>query len=356
MGWHGVNVQQPGPPPVDSDLPGVPGSSPAFGEPSEANAYREPSEATPTSWFGEIGAGVRSLLAPVRDLVTGTMQEGAAGLADPAGMMDRQEAQRELASRFAIVPDGLVGPRLPNQVTEQDFEHVAHEYSDVRLGRGDLTIDTSERTPDEAAQYRAGVMNDVADLLQTDTGRAEVDGLSHNDHGKHTTLMALHEDVNHNGYRGDDGDAAIDTTQAITDATSSDRAAMVDDPPGSGNVVFGPGSDVQLRYNPGVPLYGARSDVVLAHEARHALDETHGQTDHSVVKASDGVPDDADPANPVLRFEHQAIGIGAYAGEAINENHYRAERAAIGAAGAPSAVVPGDANMPQRTSATGPSP
>jgi hypothetical protein len=291
------------------------------------------------------------------DFVHGMEQEGISGLLDPAGMMDRQAAQRELQNRFQVVPDDFIGPRLPNEVTQSEYQNVAHEYSDIRMGRGDLTIDTSERTPAEAKQYRDGAMNDIANLLQTNTGRAEIAGLSNNTVAdaagntihRHTTLEALHQDVNHDNNRSNDGDAPIDTTNGFADpvnfANSEQRADA------SGKMVNGPGSDVVVRYNPGVTINTTRSDVILAHELRHTMDETHGGLDPTLVQASDGVPVDAGwKPNPLHRWEHQAAGLGLHATEPVNENHYRAERAEIGATETGPAVQPGDVNMPQRQS------
>jgi hypothetical protein len=293
------------------------------------------------------------VLTTVGDIGNGLSQEGVGFLADPAGAMDRQAAQRELAGRFQVVPDDFVGPRLPNQVTQSEYQQVARTYSDIRLGRGDLTIDTSERTPDEAADYRAGAMNDIADLLQTQTGRTELQGLSNNEATdaagntihRHTTLSALHQDANGDNDRSNDGNAPIDTTNGFADPVNF--ADSQTRPDANGNMVNGPGSDVVVRYNPGVTINTTRSDVILAHELRHTMDETHGGLDATTVAATDGVP--ADTGN-FMRWEHQAAGLGIHANEPVNENHYRAERAMIGATGTGDAVQPGDVNMPQRTS------
>jgi hypothetical protein len=265
---------------------------------------------------------------------------------------DRLAAERELRDRFIIVPDGFVGPRLPNQVTEAEFHNVAREYSDVRSGRGDLTIDTSERTPAQARQYRAGAMHDIGLLLQTPTGRAEIAQLSNNTvtdtsgqtvH-RHTLLRALHQNANGDDYRDNDGNAPIDRSNDLADWLKPADAFQRSD--GHGHMVDGPGTDVNVRYNPGVSLPGSttRSDVLLAHELRHAIDETHGHMDPGLVDASDGVPADIGRQ----RYEHQATGIGRFAHESINEAHYRADRAAIGANEHGAAVEPGDQNMPPR--------
>jgi hypothetical protein len=285
------------------------------------------------------------------DIGRGIEQEGVSGLLDPQGMMDRQQAQRDLADKFQVMPDDFIGPRLPNQVSEAEYEHIAHTYSDVRLGRGDLTIDPSALTDPKAQDaYRQGALNDIASMMQTTNGRAEIEQLhdnapqSYDPFGiipkhMHTTLTPLlqagTQNVNPtNGYADPVNQPAM-TTQA--DGTA------------------GAGTDVNIRYNPGVNVMPApglsdnylpfRSDVLLAHEMNHAVHETAGTMDGSSVQAADGVRDDAG----FKRWEHQAVGLGLYANDPMTENAYRAERAQLGAAGAVGTRA-GDAGMVQRGS------
>jgi hypothetical protein len=179
-------------------------------------------------------------------------------------------------------------------------------------------------------------MRDIADILQTPSGRQLIGGL---------------------------------TDQPADHKTSINEAAMVTrcrQPSGAlwasaagRNVADG--SDSAVAYSPGVvererrrghdaPWNGTRSDVALHHELTHAMHIVNGTFAMGQVDAGDGVGIDAG----VPRGEHQAVGLGAYADAAVSENRYRAERAAI-AAGTMGAVpasgtFPGDAGMPRRDS------
>ncbi len=333
------------------------------------NAPPGPGVAT---FFDDLLEGVSSFVDQAGSAIS---QEGIGAILDPVGALDRQQAQAELADRFQVVDNDFVGPRLPNQVTQQEYQSLARNYSDIRMGRGDLTIDTEGMDDAQAEAYRSGVMTDVASMLQTQGGRSEIAGLSNNvlvdDAGntrngiwgmelpwglgdpihRHTTITALYQDANNNQARTDDIGAPLDTTNGYADP--HDASVMSRNADGT----RGAGTDVTIRYNPGVnvlegagfsdPWLPFRSDVLLAHEMRHAMHETQGTMDSSMVDATtgDGVADDA---GRFRRWEHQAVGIGLYANDPMSENAYRAERALIGATGGPG-VRTGDVGMPQRS-------
>lgn len=139
------------------------------------------------SWAGgQAQAGwqaASSELAQVQqDVGSAIRQEGLARVfLDPWGARDRQHAQRELADRFQVLPPDFVGPRLPNQLDEKEYAQVAEIYSDIRLGRGDLTIDASvHKTPEERRAYQQGSLRDIAALMQTSGGRHLVSALHDN--------------------------------------------------------------------------------------------------------------------------------------------------------------------------------
>jgi hypothetical protein len=325
----------------------------------------------PATWLDDLLEGASTLATQAGNAFS---QEGLGAVFDPFGALDRQQAQGELADRFQVVGDDFVGPRLPNQVSQQEYQDLCRNYSDIRMGRGDLTIDTAGLGDEQAEAYRSGVMTDIASMLQTQSGRGEIAGLSNNvlvdDAGntrngiwgmelpwglgdpihRHTTITGLYQDANANKDRTDDVGAPIDTTNGYADPEDLDDMSRRAD--GS----RGAGTDVTIRYNPGVnvlenaglsdPWLPFRSDVLLAHEMRHAMHETQGTMDSSMVDATtgDGVADDAGRHR---RWEHQAVGIGLYANDPMSENAYRAERALLGAAGSPG-VRTGDVGMPQR--------
>ena len=300
------------------------------------------------------------------DWASGIQQEGLGAVFDPTGAVDRQRAQEELADRFSVVPDDFVGPRLPNQVTQAEYERIAATYSDVRLGRGDLTIDPSALgTPEEQQAYRDGARGDIATMMQTESGRAMIyqlhDNAPQNDAAgdplhRHTTMVPLLA-----------ADGTLDRTNgyAAPDGAGSTYTENAD-----GTRTQGTGTDVHIRYNPGVNIGDAypqltqngdnpwlgdfRSDVLLMHEMNHAMNQTAGTGDSRLVQAGDAAGNTEvarDAGSNIRRIEHQAAGLGMYANDPMTENRYRSERALIGASGAPGSVA-GDSTMHQRTGYT----
>jgi predicted SprT family Zn-dependent metalloprotease len=318
-------------------------------------------------WLDDAVDGVGSLVQQGQRLGRAAWQEGVGSLAsDYSGAMDRQLAQEELDDRFNIIDNDYVGPLMPNQVTQSEFQDVARTYSDIRSGRGDLTVDASELGNDSTGSfgmteedYRSLAMNDLATIMTTPTGRREVMGLSNNvlrdDAGNvrntdrlgfglelpqttddldgtygdpihhHTTIRPFHQDTNDDGDRSNDNDAELDDTNAIADwgQNEEDTFRQTD---GS----RGRGSNVDLRINPGMPLTGhtTPSDVIMAHEMAHALHETQGSMAPSTyVTSADGVLEDV--GKPISEFEHQAAGLGRHSFDTNTENAYRLERMSL---------------------------
>lgn len=289
----------------------------------------------PNSILGTLGQGIG-------DLGRGIGQEGLGGLLDPAGMLDRQAAQRELRSGFDIVPDSLIGPRLPNQISEAEFEKQAHVFSDIRMGRSDMKFDAScDQT------YRDGTMKDMASMLQTNSGRELVDSMADNTAGEKSLFgfgPAKHHTTTLMPYLKADG---------TPDQSNSDELGLNVH---NHNDQNGQGVNAQVRYNPGLDVgtpgsqawWPARSDVILTHELTHAYYDTHGTTDNGMVNPvdGDGVAGNVGAYKGSLqRYEHQAAGLGHYANATVGENAYRSERASIGGGKGTRA---GDAGMAHR--------
>ena len=97
------------------------------------------------------------------------------------------------AGNFQVVPDDFVGPRLPNQVSQHEYENIAHEYSDIRLDRTDLHMDTSSLNAADAAQYRRDAMAQMGRMMETGSGRGLIDGLAHNAHNQSVTLSPFRD-------------------------------------------------------------------------------------------------------------------------------------------------------------------
>lgn len=303
----------------------------------------------------------------VADLANGISQEGIGGLFDYQGMMDRQAAQRELASRFNVVPDGTAGIRTQNQVSEEQFQEIARTYSDIRLDRTDIHMDTSAlSTPEAQAQYRQDLMSNFADQLQTESGRELIGSLAHNTHTDgagveqhHTTTFAPRLDAAGNPDNSNAGEQPLNpdgTNASLTDARLGRDAAGNAGAGLDARVNFNPGAgNIQIR--PGVEEY--RSDVAMYHEMMHAYTDTRGISDLGNVQVGDAPASgpaqtaaqqagvDSDANNGLARAEHQAAGLGVYANESMSENAYRAERREI-AWGDGTGQRAGDASMWRR--------
>lgn len=291
------------------------------------------------------------------DLGRGLQQEGIGGLLDPIGLLDRQRAERDLSNRFQVVPANFRGNRRANQVTQAEYDQIARTYSDIRLGRGDLTIDTSEMTPGSKQErdYRSGTMNALADMMMTRSGRAQVMGMSNNvvrgddgrprlgadGHEQHhrTNIRALYQDANGDDNLTNDPHTAAnyDNTNAFADARgahgeagaidTSGRSRWSRDTAGS----RGQGTDSTIWWNPMASPGGTnRADVVLAHEMQHSLHETQG----TMARGQYNVP--GSPDNGINNFERQAVGLSttdtpnAHDPVGLPENAYRRERNALG--------------------------
>lgn len=316
---------------------------------------------------GPLMPDLSPILGPVQQGVDTAGQlwdrEGMGALMDPVGALDRMQASQELASRFNIVGDDFIGPRQQNQLTQSEYDEVVRMYSDIRLGRGDLTMDTSEMTDEQAAAFRQSTMNDFARILQTDSGRQMVRQMSNNvmvdDAGnerkfiagmevtgtmleslgssqhRHTTLSALHQDANGNGDRSDDGNAPLDLTNGFSDPVLGNGVGVSQR---NADGTRGSASDVVIRANPGVlldfdgdgnPDTTTTSDIILMHEMAHARHQTQGTLASGQIQ-QDAVIPAGDPDIGTNNWEHQAAGLGHWANDRFTENAYRRDRQSLG--------------------------
>lgn len=70
----------------------------------------------------------------------GDVGHEAMDLVDVPGQIDRAQARSELADRFEVVGPKYRGPHHPNTVSSEEYDRIAHLYSDIRRGSGDLSI------------------------------------------------------------------------------------------------------------------------------------------------------------------------------------------------------------------------
>lgn len=247
-----------------------------------------------------------------RDVGQGT--DGLFGTINSAmRMMDRAAASVELRDRFDVVPDDFVGPRLPNQVTESEYSQIVSTYSDIRTGNSNIGFDASNMTGDAATNFRGNVMNDMASMMQTPSGRALLTDMAYG--------------------RNADGTAHTTTIRGITNPGDAQAIPTVD-----ANTGNGVGTNTTVEYTPGATINTApgdsvstiRSDVALYHELVHANHMRSGDEDRRVLgQAGNPAPVHARD-NGITSWEYQAVGLGHHANQAYSENRYREERRAMG--------------------------
>lgn len=266
----------------------------------------DPTEGTQGGSMGYTSDG--SLLGDVGqffgDVGRGLSNEGIGGLLDPVGMMDRAAARRELASRFNVIDDdSTVGTMEQNQVTPEEYDEIVRTYSDVRLGRGDLRIGErpANMSEEDYADFRTDAMGDVADILQTESGRGLIGSL-------------------HDSPDQADGSDAITTINPRVDASGN-----LDPSNAEGGGMFGISG--YANYAAGenhLPTRdNLRSDVTLYHELTHAHHAIYNTWDGGSVGGTG-------PDAGIGQFEHQAAGLGTHANDRYSENRYRGERRRIG--------------------------
>ncbi len=289
-------------------------------------------------------------LQSIGDFGRGVNQEGLGALLDPSGAVDRQRAQRELGGMFQVrTAEQLAADpnHAQNQVTQEQFQQIAHQYSDIRMDRTDIHFNTQGLSDRDAGQYRRDMMGDLASIMQTSGGRDLIGNLAHNTDHHTTTLSPLFQKDAQGHY---DPSRGLDDSNGFASPIHRDAATLHADG------TAGPGSDARVRINPGHTIAPTdrdpeqdrwlpfRSDVLLYHELVHAMDDTHGTLNRGTTGADgDGVAWDSYQE----LAEHRAAGLGRYANEPISESAYRRARRAIGAGGGADARG-GDATMPDR--------
>lgn len=203
---------------MSSFMQGVKPTSNPFGQgpPSPAMpGVNAPVE--PESLLAHVGQGVVNLAG-------GVANEGMAGVLDPVGAVDRQRAAKELQRKFQVVGDDHQGERLPNQVSAAEYEQIVKTYSDIRLGRGDLLID--DKSAEDPGAYRANVMDDIGDIMQTASGRSLIGQLSNNARSDASGAEIRHKTTLHPKYfENPDGSTLRDPAtgkKALDDTTATE--------------------------------------------------------------------------------------------------------------------------------------
>ncbi len=318
----------------------------------------------PQSMWSSIGQSVG-------DFGRGIEQEGLGGLLS-GGMMDWQQAQRDLSDRFQVVGDDYTGPRASNQVSQAEYQNIARTFSNVRRGEGDLSIDSSRFSPfagGDRATWEEGIQGNIADMMMTTSGRQQINNLSNNvtrnEDGTARTMLPFGlgpETHHHTTIQPLFGESSVDengrTQWSDPWAWNRDASTLRHDNAFAGGGshssrdaagVRGTGDDSTISINPG-NILGLRSDVVMAHEMQHALHQTQGTM--GFAKFGSGADTN------INNSERQAVGLsrsdspggGHYPGDmdGCTENTYRQERNLLGDRFVPrtqysGATLPGEA-------------
>lgn len=219
----------------------------------------------------------------------------------------RQELQKwageTLQSKFSLLPEGQERT-AGNQVTQAEFNALTRMFADIYAGRSDLQIDQSALSGDDRQAFRLGVMGDLANVLQTVSGRDLVN--------------SLHEAPKAGFLQGGTETFIQQNGGATPDSSNAFGGRRAD---GTGLVSYVPG---QMHG----PENNLRSDVTLYHELVHAHHGVYGTWDgDSVVQQRGGAASDIG----IPESEYQATGLGEHQNARFSENRYRQERRAIGA-------------------------
>lgn len=278
----------------------------------------------------------------IGDFGRGIAQEGLAGLFDVSGMLDRQDAQRDLAGSFDIRSDdelaAMTGDKPGNVMSPADFQKVARTYSDIRMDRSDIRFDTSNISdPKEAAAFRNDTMGDIGNLLQTGVGRDLVNDLAYQKLDHKTTIKQRRGAKGADNSNAEGGADPSATTGTFNDGTGMDAAVQY--VPGDA------GGIVEKSKEAWMPM---RSDITLFHELAHAYHAAIGDYQLGTVGKSDAASKKDVGQNMA---EYQAAGLSYYDEDHLTENSYRKERAAIGASGVGARTTGGvaDADVVQRS-------
>lgn len=222
-------------------------------------------------------------------------------------LADRAAAAEELKAKFHVgegSEEGKAG------VSEEEYARIVALYSDIRMGKTQLKLDTSGLDEDAAKAFRDGTMGDLSTMMQTESGRQLLDELAHGNKGHQTTIGATKGDPDTGAWLPglDMGD--VDDRWKLHHALHDGSGA-------NSSVSYQPGQTVHTKHDGDI-----RSDIVLYHELTHAWHNGNGQNAQGAVSGADGVS--------VGYEEFEAAGMGPWSDARFSENRYRGERDRMG--------------------------
>ncbi len=260
-----------------------------------------------------------------------------------------KSADSALRPMFQVIPDDFVGPRLPNQVTQRQYDRALKMYATIDSEKSSIAFDRKslQNAVDENGNtisfqsFKRGFMKDIALVLQSESGRDLIERIltQNKGHGLlislNTRYTVLPSNINRGVFQVTDkgqGESTIpeDSTDGYLQRTGK----------------AGIGADAKIRYVPaGIMAKLPRNDVTLFHELVHAYRDMSGTAPRWLVPNSARLPEDRSYHGPLGWYEYQASGLSVYANEKLSENRYRAERATLGSS---QRGLPSDIGLPQR--------
>lgn len=253
-----------------------------------------------------------------RPMADALATEGFSALLDPFGAMAREEGRQKLCDGLHVLAPGEIATGAPNEVSPEEFEHLAALYGDIRQGTCDLKIDGGSWT--DGGALRDATLEDLTRIMQTKSGRTLLDGLAYDPNGHVTTILP------------DSLPLEAKTTAYIQDDAANGRGTDAD-------VDYAAGQEVDAN---NMNWGKFRSDVALFHELTHAWHDARGDLATGTVGTHTHALRDM---LTVANWEHQAVGLDDWADAPVSENAYRRERAALGNDGV---GLPDDEGMAQR--------
>jgi hypothetical protein len=101
-------------------------------------------------------------------------------------------AQAMLADSFDIVGDDFIGPRMPNQVTKEEYQRIAILYSEIEAGHTHIQFGVDMQDADDQI-FRDEWMQDIENMLTTVVGRELLDDLAYGNSDGQDHKTYLHQ-------------------------------------------------------------------------------------------------------------------------------------------------------------------
>ena len=212
---------------------------------------------------------------------------------------DRDTEKANLKKLFDVKDDHPADNKQPNQLSNAEFDALADQYNNIR--EGSTSIKFAGGNTLGALKFKGDTLKDISQILRTPQGRTLIGDLAG---GANKVTLQEEQNPVASSHEADD----------LTAASNPLKGA-------NSTVKYAPGKDARH------PVSGdliATSDTALFHELVHAHHSTRGQRATGTLVLGDVGANAGDVG--VNKEEYATVGLGAYTGNALTENKYRAEQ------------------------------